>query len=646
MRYIKLFVLVISFIFIYGCVKQEKPQWALDIDDPIFGLELGEERAVDIIVHDYYKDQQIVFESNDDLIAIVENGVLISKGIGDTVIRVSLEGYPEEYIELRVYVTLDENNVPTFVMNWLEEEIGTEMWTPQFFPTKHPQFGEAVISYKSLNTGVLSNEGITFQQDYNVYVDLEITVEYKKKTITKIQTINVVGYAYAVMANKFFAQLPVHRKIFSDYDLKTQNLDLEFSDAVLSWTSSNSEVFTNNGKYTKPYNDTKFIIELEISFPGHEDVLKYSQEYTAIGVSISEKANTVKQWIDNEKIINVILTQDVELPIYYSDDIFEAVLVWSSNKTNIVDADGKITPSGINELVTLSCRITVDGQSSTISFNTEVIAKEEEDKWVEIEAFLNEIFLEKIKTQRYTVSGGAPSFIAYNYGYVPFYTNEKSNVTVDILPSTHWLRPSPGQTRLRKYVVIHDTANNRAGAGALMHNNYIKTTDRQASWHYTVDDTYIIQHIPDVEVAWHAGDADGNNYGIGIETCVNPESDYTTVMLKTAKLTGELLNLYNLSLKDIRQHYDFTEKDCPYVMRHTNRWEEFLYLAGIAYTGIKKFSDVDFVWESLSKNIMDDTGRVHNHPGIETNVSFKVVVTYKGVTKTYTHTATLLPKSW
>ena len=49
------------------------------------------------------------------------------------------------------------------------------------------------------------------------------------------------------------------------------------------------------------------------------------------------------------------------------------------------------------------------------------------------------------------------------------------------------------------------------------------------SWHYTVDDHAIVQHLPDYETAYHAGDGKdgpGNTTSIGIEICVNAGGDF------------------------------------------------------------------------------------------------------------------------
>ncbi len=157
-----------------------------------------------------------------------------------------------------------------------------------------------------------------------------------------------------------------------------------------------------------------------------------------------------------------------------------------------------------------------------------------------------------------------------------------------------------------------------------------------------------IQHVPLDEVAYHAGDGSttypntwsgglggGNRNGIGIETCVNYGSDYNKTMRRTAKLVVELLLEFNLGLDRVKQHYDFSGKDCPQTMRHAQRWQEFMTLIEIEYFGKTTLKDVNFKWTSLSPDIMDNTGKIINHPGNETKVKYKVEVTYKDSTKVF-----------
>lgn len=150
-----------------------------------------------------------------------------------------------------------------------------------------------------------------------------------------------------------------------------------------------------------------------------------------------------------------------------------------------------------------------------------------------------------------------------------------------LLPTDSGCRP--GTLRQIKYVVIHETGNPVAGADAAAHSEYLQGGgDGTTSWHYTLDDHCIYQHIPDNEVAWHAGDRleqDGGNLnGIGVELCVNADGNFEQTMQNGAQLTAYLLRQYGLGVENVRQHYDFSGKNCPQTIREAGRWQEFLQL--------------------------------------------------------------------
>ena len=129
-------------------------------------------------------------------------------------------------------------------------------------------------------------------------------------------------------------------------------------------------------------------------------------------------------------------------------------------------------------------------------------------------------------------------------------------------------------------IVIHWTANASKGANAQAHYKYFNNAYRGSSAHYFVDDKQVVQLIPDDEVAWHVGDkirtsnlpirakyvpkgANPNDYFIGVEMCMNADSDQQRVLNSTINLVNQLMMKYNLTKDQVVRHYDLTGKDCP-----------------------------------------------------------------------------------
>lgn len=135
----------------------------------------------------------------------------------------------------------------------------------------------------------------------------------------------------------------------------------------------------------------------------------------------------------------------------------------------------------------------------------------------------------------------------------------------------------PGDRLNPTHITVHETGNTSKGADAAMHARYIKGADaraRKVSWHYTVDDKQIIQHVPDNERAWHAGS--GNSKSIGVEICVNSDGNFEKAKSNAAWLLRNLMSKHNISLSNVVTHKYWTGKNCP--ARLLKEWNAFKQL--------------------------------------------------------------------
>lgn len=162
-------------------------------------------------------------------------------------------------------------------------------------------------------------------------------------------------------------------------------------------------------------------------------------------------------------------------------------------------------------------------------------------------------------------------------------TDNGITIQQDIIPAGR--RNRPGGSNPDTYITIHETGNTDAGADAEAHGKYLTSSAGEASltsWHYTVDDHAIVQHLPDNETAYHAGDgADGpgNAQSIGIEICVNSDGDFEAAKANAAALVRLLMAEHGIPLANVVQHNRWNGKDCPATIRATpGAWEAFLTL--------------------------------------------------------------------
>ncbi|MFA5471153.1 MAG: Ig-like domain-containing protein [Acholeplasmataceae bacterium] len=267
------------------------------------------------------------------------------------------------------------------------------------------------------------------------------------------------------------------------------------------------------------------------------------------------------------------------------------------------------------------------------------------------------------------------SWIAYGNGYnyndfkyesvSRYYFGDLEANKSKMVPVSAGIRPGEpmdphpsGVTQYNPYnvywVVIHDTANTSSGSGALAHANYLwnaaqNGTELLASWHFTMDDKYLYQHLPETERGYHAGDGGtlagttwidkyenehiggGNRNGIGIEMGVNDDADVYRIWQRTAKLTAELLTKYNLPRENMKYHNDFSGKDCPNTLRNAGLIPLYEKFADIEYKVASMYSDAEITFTSNNPEFLDNTGRIIEMPDRAMTVSYTITVNVNDV---------------
>lgn len=137
----------------------------------------------------------------------------------------------------------------------------------------------------------------------------------------------------------------------------------------------------------------------------------------------------------------------------------------------------------------------------------------------------------------------------------------------------------------RKYIVIHYTGNHTDTA--IGNANYFKSVNRNASAHYFVDKTNVVQVVSDNNTSW----AVGVNYGgvlfgkctnynsINIEMCSDNGAIADTTFKNTVALTKALMKKYGIPASNVVRHYDVCGKRCPgwtgWVGSNQSIWNNF-----------------------------------------------------------------------
>ena len=139
-----------------------------------------------------------------------------------------------------------------------------------------------------------------------------------------------------------------------------------------------------------------------------------------------------------------------------------------------------------------------------------------------------------------------------------------------------------------RYIVIHNTDNERRGADAKAHAEGLYNGDMEnMSWHYVVDDHSLYQCIEHNRGAWHVGKNYGSNNLFGIvnnrnsiciEMCVNAGYDYEAAFQNAVMLTRYLMQELGIDADHVVSHYDVCSKDCPSAIRAHGDWSRFKQL--------------------------------------------------------------------
>ncbi len=589
------------------------------------------------------------------------------------------------------------------VEQWIIEQVPTNIFGNINLPTTDAD-GKVDIIWISSNNSVLDSDG--FVSFTNVVEEIILTydISLDGEELSGDITVLVSPKSFDEVAADFGAQFLLF--IGRNYTVKTTL----YNKFEIEWYSSNTDIFNNDGVYTKPDNDTPIEIKYTITL-GEETSEEYVKKVTVLGVSEKEKFNEISAWLTDKAVTDLYLTSELSLPILYEK--YNIPIEWKSSNEDVVSKDGKVTQYVFERYITLSAVATIGSYSSITDFECIVKALDTSkmSQTEIIENFLSAIAVSSYSKVNFTTYGN----INQSFGALNFYLNENSQITSMIMPTNNSNRTNLPMTP--QLVVIHDTGNNGSGATAKANANYVFSGYGGSStgWHYTTGNDGIYYTIPDNEIAYHANGGSntpltwintgisvtalkpiitiknsiihingistniqlpntarnfasdgvmceikdgkyyvakswdcsshgfnanqgGNASGIGIESAVNPGSDYLTTCRITSKLVAELLIKYGLTINRVVQHNTMSGKDCPMAIRSIGFWYTFKDMVSLEKFAKENLSQYTFTWTSNS-NILSETGKIALDLGNATSVKYSVAVKSGStvvVTKSYT----------
>lgn len=639
--------LILGLSFIIACdetgSKKDDDKPVINITETTLTIGVGETYTFDI-------DFEILLQtSSKSTVAVNETEKSIT-GVKEGTADITIYAQSDTTVFKTITVTVGEVNLEGInaIDSYVKETIGTEGEDRIKLPTTHPELG-GTITWECDSTVIKIDKGICDVADNDQIVTLTYTIDFDGETKTGSIEYTIIGFNMIDAASAFINQIK-GSKISGDLNLKTSFNNC--GGTTVTWSSSDTNVLSNTGKFSKPEDDCNITITYTVTTTSPATTHTYSKTFAVEGKTLLEKVEPIIEWIDENIAPDGVITETTELPTRLPE--FGATLKYQ-------DTDGY--PFNVNKYLAnpiISGRfvmyIVIETNAGTVTHEKvcSVSSSSENSIWDNIELFLNQIANNNYKTTKKPTTGQG---YLYKYGYLPFFTSGKLAVEERLINSGTAARPGTIKTKTQ-YIVVHDTGNQGAGTDVEMTVNYlhnIQNTESK-SWHYTVDEDNCVRTIPDNEVSWHAGDgtrkygttyhndtynADciggGNMSGISIESCVNSDGDYGMTERNLAKLVAQLLLENNLTIDRIKQHNDFSGKDCPAVLRALGFWNRFIYLVQLELYGQTVLSDVEFTWTPVSDNL-SEKGVITQKTG---TVSYSVTARYNGQSKTYNYTVTI-----
>lgn len=578
-----------------------------------------------------------------------------------------------------------------------DEELVQSVINNMNIPTTVNKGIDLPTNVEGVNIEWTSEEELLLNKDAFFYVNegskyefkLFATFTYKDIEVSSSYTINVgegKNSVCNVAWDYFKSKIPTATT--ANITLRRQK---EYNGCSVVYKSLNTDVITSDGKVKQTHEDNS--VEFLTYITNGNTTMIYPRTILVSGFTDVQCTDLVGEWVKEQ--VELINSQGgTKYPDYNEE--YGTYINWYSLEPGLITANGTIIAPENAKNVTFGCTIGKGDATETLSFKYEnfggTLNKVERLKlWSEgiIDSYIrgtkNYVGDDDhlVDQNRTNINGalnlltGAPLVIDTTYlidtkdpeiktkmwGSGGLGTDTHPDVPQSVLDELFYPGYKMPNEQNILWIVVHESGMPREGQNAKLlaevqvRNAY--STGRQASWHYQVDEGVVYQSFDDSIICWHAGDGTyklggGNNNGIGIEMCINSDGNYEASMRVDAKLVAHLLHKYNLTLENVKRHYDFDGKQCPYYMIETGRWTEFLEYVNREYVAYQYYQEgARFSWSVTDENGEDAlpkyfTQRAENVytnklVEVETTLTVTLTVTYNGETYSFSKKLKLMP---
>lgn len=161
-------------------------------------------------------------------------------------------------------------------------------------------------------------------------------------------------------------------------------------------------------------------------------------------------------------------------------------------------------------------------------------------------------------------------------------------------------------------LTVHNTYND---ASARNEAAYMKSNKNQTSFHTAIDDIEVIGLIPFSRNAWAAGDGangKGNRASIHMEICYSKSGGpkYVAAEENAVQYIAGTLKMLGWGVDRLRQHFDWSKKNCPHRIRDEKRWNSFVNRIQVALNKLNEPANKPVASTPVAKVEEKNTGSV------------------------------------
>lgn len=452
-KYLRLIVLLIALLFLFGCTKEkenEKSEYVKELDTYM----------QDIIPTQMTKGFDIPIEYS------------FSDG---------------------VYATLDWQTEDTNVISISKK--GKVLYLSSLFDTN------ASIKCDIYVDGMIKDSAL-----YSFSVKGDMTTD---EYISKFNDIYLPDTVYK----------SIELKNVEDEIFKSRNIQ-----GSITYKSSDENVISSTGEYKlDSSSDTSVTFSYDVLI--NDFTIHGSKTILVEGRKDQALVDHASNWLEDTWKVSTI-KEDLVFPL--TDDVGKVDLVWESGTKDVVDDSGKFVRWIVDEEITFTVTISINDYQVIKELKMKTTSEAEAIEYIMNMMHSDDYYQSYFYT--YIVAGGHAND---DFGMLNFYTldldetklvkkelgtgniygantyntnTNESDFSVRMVSRSLSVKRPQDMKSSTEFITIHDTGDNKFNAQQWA--DEITTSSRQVSWHFTVDDKEIIQHIPLDEVAYHAGDGE------------------------------------------------------------------------------------------------------------------------------------------